>query len=202
MNWDEGITKIKAALANMGYNILGYNFTDAQRQSLEPWFVSKKKGEGLPPEVGVFLNEVKERYPLLAACKHSKVPGQINVDVFCGVKGDGLAISDIQQHLKNFEAVFYKVDENKFGKKVVGWSPKKATYVGLTLCFIYESGALDIETLQSCWKKQGLRKPKPRDMYSTRPYFIDLANKTVNKHKGIPLKTTAPGPNKLASAIF
>ncbi|MFX1420322.1 MAG: hypothetical protein ACFE9N_15535, partial [Promethearchaeota archaeon] len=126
------------------------------------------------------------------------------IDIFCGIKADGKSVEDIQQHLKVLEQTFHKVDKNKFPKGTTKIASKKAFYVSLTLGLIYENGLSDdnVETILSCWRKQGLKKPTPRDMYSTRPYVIDLANQRAFSHKGIPLKTNAPGPTKLASEIF
>jgi len=202
MNFNEGLSKIKDVLAARGYNLLGYDHTDAQKNTMEPWFYPKKEKEGLPHEVGGFLNEIKEKYPL-AAMRKFRVPGQQNIDLFCGIKADGLSIPEIQAKLREFEDMFHKVEKNRFAKKIK-YSKKKGNYISATLCMIYENGLPNdqVETVQSCWKKQKLKKPTPKDMFSTRPFIIDLANKRAYKHKGIPLKTNAPGPDKLAGEIF
>ncbi|MFW9894468.1 MAG: hypothetical protein ACFFD7_01530 [Candidatus Thorarchaeota archaeon] len=203
MNWNDGLRKINEVLAARGYNILGYDHSEQQKETLEPWFYPKKKGQGLPAEVGQFLNHVKEKYPL-AASRKFKVTGQQNTDIICGIKADGLSVVDIQNKLRELEDTFHKVDKEKFPKGTVKIANKKAFYVSLTLGCIYENG-LDtdmVETIRSCWRKQKLKKPTPRDMYSTRPYIIDLANQQIFSHKGIPLKTNAPGPTNLAREIF
>ncbi|MFX1238205.1 MAG: hypothetical protein ACFFAS_04215 [Promethearchaeota archaeon] len=203
MNFDEGIARIKEVLAEMGYNILGYNHTEAQLQSLLPWFYPKKKDGVLPPEVGEFLNQVKDMYPIVA-CHHKKATGQVNTDVFCGIKADGLSIEAIQNILKEAEATFHKIEKERFPPKTVGWSLKRTNYVSVTLALIYENGLADsdIKTVQSCWKKLGLNRPKPKDLFSTRPFIIDLVNKIAYPHKGIPLISNAPLPKKFATAVF
>lgn len=203
MNWMEGLQKIKDVLAARGYNILGYDHTEEQRATMEPWFYPKKSGQGLPAEVGQLLNEVKSRYPI-AASRKFKTMGQQNTDIFCGIKADGKSVEDIRKHLKVLEETFHKIDKEKFPKGTTKIASKKAFYISLTLCCIYEHGLADemVEAILSCWRKQGLKKLAPRDMYSTRPYVIDLANQRVFSHKGIPLKTNAPGPTKLVSEIF
>ncbi|MBY9006474.1 MAG: hypothetical protein KGD63_06920 [Candidatus Lokiarchaeota archaeon] len=196
MNWEDGLKKIKDILAELGYNILGYEHKEGQKAQLEPWYYPKKRGEGLPPDVSQFLNEWQNKYPLVAVLKKKSI-GQQNVDYLTGIKADGLSIENIYDLMADVEDTLVEIEKKRFPKKSVKQAKGGAYWITYTFACIYKNGiSEDIRP-----KVLGAHKKVKAVKYS-RSLVIDLANQKVFKHKGFPLNTNAPGPKKLAGLLF
>jgi len=191
MSFEETIKKLKTVLADDKYNILGYDYNEKQMKKLEPWFYPWKKKNPLPPEIGVYLDELEQKYPLIS---QKKTKGGIYF--FGAIKADGFSLEEIQAKLQDYEKDLLERYE-RIGEKQA-YEFKGNMYIPAhQLVFVFENGVSDelYEAIISCHKGIDVGK-------QTRPFIIDMQNKRASRHKGLPKAVGSPNPKKIGPKIF
>jgi len=192
MNFDKSTHKLKNILVEDKYNILGFDYDEKLKKKIEPWFYPWKKNMQISPEVIDYMNDLEKKYPLIS---QKKIKGDIFF--FSIIKADGLNLNQIQAKLQEYENDLLKRYEILENKKIA-YEFKGNMYIPAhQLAFVFENGVSDdlYTSILSCHKNIEVGQ-------QTRPFIIDLQNKRINRHKGLPKLIGSPNPKKISPKLF